>query len=120
MNWQFKNDQPIYTQLVGQLSRAIVAGEFLPGQRLDSVRDLSAQAGVNPNTMQRALAQLEQDGLVYSQRTAGRFVTQEKAMIEKTKKEIAKGHLDEFVGAMQALGITFDEMISYLEKKRGE
>ena len=71
MKWLFSNDAPIYTQLIEQIKVGIVAGAFPPGERLPSVRDLATEAGVNPNTMQRALAELERDGLVFSQRTAG-------------------------------------------------
>ena len=69
MNWQFSNDAPIYAQLIRQIRAGIVSGAFSPGERLPSVRDLAMEAGVNPNTMQRALTELERDGLVYSQRT---------------------------------------------------
>ena len=71
MNWHFQDGSPIYTQLIGQIRQGIVSGAFRPGERLPSVRDLAMAAGVNPNTMQRALSELERDGLVYSQRTAG-------------------------------------------------
>ena len=90
MKWLFSNDAPIYTQLIEQIKVGIVAGAFPPGERLPSVRDLATEAGVNPNTMQRALAELERDGLVFSQRTAGRFVTEDKTMIEQAKKELLK------------------------------
>ena len=89
MKWQFSNDAPIYTQLIEQIQVGIVAGAFPPGERLPSVRDLATEAGVNPNTMQRALAELERDGLVFSQRTAGRFVTEDKTMIERAKRGLA-------------------------------
>ena len=76
MLWKFDSSAPIYSQLVRHIQEAIVSGEFTPGDRLPSVRDMAMEAGVNPNTMQRALTELERDGLVYSQRTAGRFVTE--------------------------------------------
>lgn len=72
MAWQFRNDIPIYTQLIAQIQQRIVSGALLPGERLPSVRDLAAEAGVNPNTMQRAMMEMEREELVYSQRTAGR------------------------------------------------
>lgn len=72
MAWQFRNDIPIYTQLIAQIQQKIVSGALLPGERLPSVRDLASEAGVNPNTMQRALMEMEREELVYSQRTAGR------------------------------------------------
>ena len=86
MKWQFSNDAPIYSQLIAQIKVGIVSGAFPPGERLPSVRDLATEAGVNPNTMQRALTELERDGLVYSQRTTGRFVTEDQAMIASAKR----------------------------------
>ena len=86
MLWQFSGDAPIYSQLIEQIKVGIVSGVFPPGERLPSVRDLATEAGVNPNTMQRALTELERDGLVYSQRTAGRFVTEDNTMINQAKR----------------------------------
>ena len=77
MEWNFRSDLPIYSQLVERIKLGIVSGSFRPGERLPSVRDMAAEAGVNPNTMQRALQELERDGMVYAQRTAGRFVTED-------------------------------------------
>ena len=74
MGWNFQNDLPIYTQLVDAIKFSIVSGELLPGARMSTVRDLALEAGVNPNTMQRALQELEREGLVFSQRSSGRFV----------------------------------------------
>ena len=85
MNWQFSNDAPIYAQLIRQIRAGIVSGAFSPGERLPSVRDLAMEAGVNPNTMQRALAQLEAEGLVYTERTTGRFVTEDTALLEQLR-----------------------------------
>ena len=101
MRWEFSNDAPIYTQLIQQIKVGIVAGVFPPGERLPSVRELATEAGVNPNTMQRALAELERDGLVYSQRTAGRFVTEDKEMIRRAKRSLAERHIKTFLEAMQ-------------------
>ena len=104
MEWNFKADLPIYSQLVQQIKLAIVSGIYLPGERLASVRELATEAGVNPNTMQRALAELERDGLVYSQRTAGRFVTEDKEMIETAKRALAQSHIQSFLEQMASLG----------------
>ena len=79
MGEQFDASRPIYAQLVERLKARILAGTYPPGGHLDSVRDLAAAAGVNPNTMQRALAQLETEGLVHTERTAGRYVTEDTA-----------------------------------------
>lgn len=89
MNWQFSNDVPIYAQLIGQIRAGIVSGAFSPGERLPSVRDLAMEAGVNPNTMQRALTELERDGLVYSQRTSGRYVTEDQTAIMEARHALA-------------------------------
>ncbi len=120
MQWQFSNDAPIYTQLIQQVKVGIVTGAFPPGERLPSVRDLATEAGVNPNTMQRALAELERDGLVYSQRTAGRFVTEDNTMINTAKRSLAQRHVKTFLEAMLQLGFQKDEIIDLISKELGE
>ena len=120
MQWQFSNDVPIYTQLIQQVKVGIVTGAFPPGERLPSVRDMATEAGVNPNTMQRALAELERDGLVYSQRTAGRFVTEDNTMINTAKRSLAERHVKTFLEAMLRLGFRKDEIIDLISKELGE
>ena len=119
MLWHFNNALPIYTQLVEQIRRAIAAGELEPGARLASVRDLSVEAGVNPNTMQRAMQQLEREGLVYAQRSSGRFVTEDTAMIGRAREKLAGEHVRRYRAEMKSLGFSKREMISLLEG-RGE
>ena len=104
MEWQFRNDSPIYTQLTQRLTQAIVAGEFRPGERLPSVRELAVEAGVNPNTMQRALAQLEAEGLVRTERTTGRFVTEDTALLEQLRDETARAVTAEYLEKMRGIG----------------
>ena len=120
MKWQFSNDAPIYAQLIAQIKVGIVSGAFPPGERLPSVRDLATEAGVNPNTMQRALTELERDGLVYSQRTAGRFVTEDETMIERAKRGLAERHIKTFLEAMIRLGYQPEEIVSLLRQETGE
>ncbi len=120
MEWQFRNDSPIYTQLTQRLTQAIVAGEFRPGERLPSVRELAVEAGVNPNTVQRALADLERDGLVFSQRTAGRFVTGDVSMIENAKLRLADQCVENFLPEMAKLGCGRDEVIALLQGRKEE
>ena len=120
MQWQFSNDAPIYTQLIQQVKVGIVTGAFPPGDRLPSVRDMATEAGVNPNTMQRALAELERDGLVYSQRTAGRFVTEDNTMINAAKRSLAQRHVKTFLEAMLGLGFQKEEIISLITQEFGE
>ena len=116
MKWQFSNEAPIYTQLIEQIKVGIVVGAFPPGERLPSVRDLATEAGVNPNTMQRALAELERDGLVHSQRTAGRFVTEDQSAIQKAKRSLAQRHIKTFLAAMLRLGYQPHEIAALLEQ----
>ncbi|QNL44287.1 GntR family transcriptional regulator [Oscillibacter hominis] len=120
MEWQFRNDAPIYTQLISQITQGIVSGSFPAGERLPSVRDLATEARVNPNTMQRALTELERDGLVYSQRTAGRFVTEDKKMIETAKRALAEGHIQRFLEAMERLGYGREEIVSLVRDSAKE
>ena len=120
MKWYFSDSAPIYAQLIRQIKVGIVTGAFPPGERLPSVRDLATEAGVNPNTMQRAFAELERDGLVYSQRTAGRFVTEDRAMIEQTKKGLAECHIKQFLEPMDQLGFKREEVISLLRQETGK
>jgi DNA-binding transcriptional regulator YhcF (GntR family) len=121
MNWQFTSDIPIYSQLVERIKEAIVSGGFPPGDRLPSVRDLAMEAGVNPNTMQRALTTLEREGLVYSQRTAGRFVTEDQSMIQQAKENLASGQIRQFLSAMGRLGYDNEEVIALVRREsKGE
>ena len=120
MKWQFSNDAPIYSQLIDQIQVGIVSGAFPPGERLPSVRDLATEAGVNPNTMQRALAELERDGLVYSQRTAGRFVTEDQRMIDNVKRSLAQRHIQAFWEAMTRLGYDRQEVLALMRREVSE
>ena len=120
MKWDFSNDGPIYSQLIGQIKVGIVSGVFPPGERLPSVRDLATEAGVNPNTMQRALTELERDGLVYSQRTAGRFVTEDESMIELAKRSLAETQIKSFLESMTHLGYKQEEILSLVRQEAAE
>ncbi len=121
MQWNFDGNAPIYTQLMDQIKLGIVSGEWIPGQRVPAVRELAVEAGVNPNTMQRALQELERQGLMFSQRTSGRFVTEDTEMIEDAKRVLANRHISAFIQQMQALGYTRQEIVALLEEsERGE
>ena len=115
MDWSFRNDQPIYSQLIQRLTEAIVSGVYAPGEKLPSVRELALEAGVNPNTVQRSLTELERKGLVFSQRTAGRFVTENENMIVNAKLRIADERVSEFLRSMKTLGCGRQEIISLIE-----
>lgn len=91
MTWELQSDRPIYAQLIDQIELMVCTGIFPPGSRLPSVRDLAKEAAVNPNTMQRALAKLEEDGLLYTNRTSGRFVTEDMKMVQEIKRKKSAG-----------------------------
>ncbi len=120
MEWNFRSDQPIYSQLTQRLTEAIVSGIYAPGEKLPSVRDLALEAGVNPNTVQRALADLERDGLVYSQRTAGRFVTENKNMIVNARLRLADERVAAFLRSMKTLGCDREEVLSLIAQAKEE
>lgn len=117
MNWSIQSDRPIWQQLTEQLTTMILKGEYPPGGKLPAVRDLAAQAGVNPNTMQRALAQLEQDGLAVANRTAGRTVTEDAAIIQAARKERAGAAVAACLQALSDLGYNREEAIALMEEE---
>ena len=106
MSEQFDSSRPIYAQLVERLKARILAGTYQSGGHLDSVRDLAAAAGVNPNTMQRALAQLEAEGLVRTERTSGRFVTEDIDLIEQLRASAVRNIAADFLEKMRSIGYT--------------
>ena len=106
MSEQFDSSRPIYAQLVERLKARILAGTYQSGGHLDSVRDLAAAAGVNPNTMQRALAQLEAEGLVRTERTSGRFVTEDTDLIEQLRASAARNIAADFLEKRRSIGYT--------------
>ena len=117
MEWKLENDRPIWTQLNEQLRRRIIAGVYPPGSRLPPVRELAAEAGVNPNTMQRALAQLESDGLAAGGRTAGRTVTEDAAVIEAAKKARAQEAVALCLQILEELGYTKPDALEFMKEE---
>lgn len=114
MPWNLDSDKPIFIQIVERIESDIVSGKYAPGEKLPTVRDLAVEAAVNPNTMQKAYGELERIGLVFSQRTSGRFVTEDKTLIEKTRKDLAKNAASEFLTRMKELGIGKEDAIKLL------
>lgn len=117
MDWKLDSGLPIWPQLAQQLRRRIVTGEYPPGSRLPSVRELAAQAGVNPNTMQRALAQLEQEGLARADRTAGRLVTRDGEILEAVRRREAEAVIRGYYEAMSALGYTREQAQALIKEE---
>ena len=116
MPWYLKSDRPIYTQLIEQIELKILSGEYPPGARLPSVRDMAQEASVNPNTMQRALSKLEEKGLVVTHRTSGRTITEDTDMIKQVKYELAERQIAEFIEKMQFMGFEKREILTLIAK----
>ena len=111
MPWDLENDRPIYLQLMERIQQDIIKGVYQPGGKIPSVRKLALEAAVNPNTMQKALSELERSGLVYSQRTSGRFITEDKQLLKHMKSELAKTHIHDFFTSMKQLGFHDEEIL---------
>lgn len=116
MAWNLDSDRPIFLQIVERIQLDIISGKYQPGDKLPSVRDLAGEAAVNPNTMQKAFAELERTGLVYSQRTSGRFITEDTNMIETLKASLAQEKINEFLELMQKLGYKNEEIITLMHQ----
>lgn len=115
MAWNLSNDRPIYAQIIERIEMQIISGYYKPGDRLPSVREFAAEAGVNPNTMQKALGELERKQLIITQRTSGKVVTEDFSMIEAVKKQFANEQIKMFLQKMNELGIGKEETIQMLQ-----
>ncbi|MET3634267.1 GntR family transcriptional regulator [Streptococcus sp. SGI.013] len=115
MVWKFDEKSPIYLQIADRIKLQIISQELVAGDQLPTVRELAELAGVNPNTMQRAFAHLEQDGMVFSNRTAGRYVTENQDLIARERHRVAEAELDAFVSKMGKIGFSKHEIITELE-----
>lgn len=123
MAWELDSDRPIYLQIVEIIKHQIVSGFYKPGDKLPSVRELAGEASVNPNTMQKAFSELERDGLVITQRTTGRTVTEDTRMIADIRQTLAEEKIQMFFSQMKELGYNAGEIISLIEhtcEKKGE
>ena len=114
MSWDLKSDRPIYLHLIEQIEIKICSGIFAPGSKLPSVRELAQEAAVNPNTMQKALSMLEENGLLYTNRTSGRFITEDAKMIQQAKHKLAQDQISEFIEKMKSLGFDKKETLSII------
>jgi len=115
MSWEFQDHLPIYAQLMDTLKRRIVTGRYLPGEKLPSVRELAAEAGINPNTVQRAFSELEREGLIYTQRATGKYVTEKEEDIHAAQAELARTQVAAFLANMQSLGYSVGDVIVLLQ-----
>ena len=120
MDYIFDNERPIYIQLVEMIRIDIVSGKFKKGQKLPSVRELALMMKVNPNTMQKALVELENEKLIYTERTNGKYVTEDEELIENAKKELAQEKVNNYLKSMQNIGINYESAIKYLQELGGK
>ncbi len=118
MEWKFDNQKPIYAQIVDVIRLRIITGRYEPGSRLPSVRELAGEASVNPNTMQKALTELEGSGLIYAVRTSGRFITEDESKIASERSRLAGQRIEEFLGQMGDLRIGKQEVIELIRQAR--
>lgn len=116
MTWQFSDDTPIYLQIMNQVKAQIATGTLKPGEKIPPVREMALEAGVNPNTMQKALAELEREGVLYSKRTAGRFVAESEDRTQVLQKRMVEEQINHFLGAMQRLGYDSVQAVEELQK----
>ncbi len=114
MAWALDNKTAIYLQLMDHIRHDIITGRYKSGEQIPPVRELALSAAVNPNTMQKALAELERMGLLYTQRTNGRFVTEDTDLLASSKKDFAQKHIEQFMKAMLGLGYSNDEIITFI------
>ncbi len=120
MKYDFDNERPIYVQLVEMIRIDIVSNKFKKGERLPSVRELALTMKVNPNTMQKALVELEEERLIYTERTNGKFVTEDEKLIEKVKKRLAEEKINNYLTSMKDIGIDYESAIKYLQEYGGQ
>lgn len=119
MEYWFDNEKPIYLQLVELLKKEIISGRLGKGQKIPSVRELAVQAKVNPNTVQKALAELERCGLIFTERTNGKFVTEDSELINSFRNDLINEKVESFLKDMINIGVSEDEVTEYLENKKG-
>ena len=115
MSWNLDSDRPIFVQIIEHLEYDIVSGSLSPGAKVPSVRELASEAAVNPNTMQRALSEMERLGLMRTERTSGRYVTDDEGAITSLKKDLASVGVDGFIKQMKRLGLDRDEVLKLVK-----
>ena len=116
MAWHFSNDKPIFQQIVDIITTDIIAGKYPAGSKLDTVRDLAIFAGVNPNTMQRALAAIEETGIIYTKRGDGRYVTEDIAKIAEIKESYVKSYTEDYIESLKKFGLNSNEIAEAVNK----
>ena len=117
MAWKISTDRPAYIQIIEIIQQRIISGYYKPGEKIKSVRDLAEEATVNPNTMQRALSELERQNLLISQGTTGKTITTDENLIKKTREDFAMQTIDDFLDKMGKMGYSSKDVINLIEKR---
>lgn len=118
MAWEISSDRPVYVQLIEELQLRIISGYYKSGEKMPAVRELASEAAVNPNTMQKALSELEREGLLYANRTSGRFVTEDKQLIDSTRLGISVRITEDYLKQMKKLGLSGDEILEIVSSNQ--
>ena len=118
MAWEFDSKTPIYLQIMDEVIKRIVVGVYPPGSQIPSVRVLAQEAAVNPNTMQKALTELEREGLMHPFRTSGRFITDDAELIALYRRKLASKHTSQYLNYMKSLGLSEEDIYSVIEEER--
>ncbi|MFV0527136.1 MAG: GntR family transcriptional regulator [Lachnospiraceae bacterium] len=116
MTWQLDSNKPVYSQIIDRVKMDIINGVYQPGDKLPSVRDLASMAAVNPNTMQKALSELERTNLIYTERTSGRYITTDTELIQNIRKQLAESYIHDFFQRMDDLGYRRQELMELIQK----
>lgn len=120
MSYSFDNSIPIYLQIMDIIQLEIISKKVLPGQKLPSIREYSEKFNVNPNTVQKALLNLEYNSLIYTERTNGKFITKDIKIIDNIRKKIAKEKIDKFLDDMTKIGYDFNEIKNLINKEKSQ
>ena len=114
MGWNFSQGKPIYLQIIGHIQAMILSGEYMPGDKIESVREFASLAGVNPNTMQKALQEMESMGLIITQRTSGRYITEDEKKIRELRDQVALSKTQSYISDLEKLGYKIDEIEAFV------
>lgn len=120
MAWEFNSKAPIYLQIADEMTMRIASGTYAPGEKLPAVREIAVEAGVNPNTMQKALGYMEAKNLVYSERTSGRFVTKDQTVLKELRQDLIRRYTGEFVAKLKKIGAGREEIEAALKESLEE
>ena len=117
MAWSFSSERPVYVQIAERIITSVITGDYKPGEQIPTVRQLALTAAVNPNTVQHAFSELENEGIIISMGTAGRFVTEDTAIIENCRKKVTEQTVSDFIKRVRKLSVSKDEIITIIGEK---